>query len=141
MADDPSVEEKLKKLQTQQLEPESEKPDLYKPSKRNRLIRRTVYERFYFLRDEPLRKEAEADWEQADKEYGLVTPEVEVGDWRSVLQLPDAWAAIQAQSQETIERKARPHLIGTEESDEPIQEFCNAVMTYNMNNTGFDYQA
>jgi hypothetical protein len=67
-------------------------------------------------------------------------PEIDPDDWQSHLQLPDAFAAIQSQMQETIERKARPHLTATEESDEPIEEFCNSVMTYNMNNTGYDYQ-
>ena len=142
MATDPSLEEKLKKLQNQEgmLDPEADKISKYKPNKRQRAIRRRVYERFNFLRDDPLRTEAEEDWVTADKEYGMVTPEIDPDDWRANLQLPDAWAAIQAQMQETIERKARPHLLATEESDEPIQEFANSVMTYNMNNTGYDYQ-
>lgn len=135
--------DKLEKLQNQQgmLDPESQDNSKYKPNKRQRAIRRRVYERFYFLRDEPLRAEAEADWETADQEYGMVTPEIDPDDWRSHLELPDSFSAIQTQSQETIERKSRPHLLATEESDEPIQEFANSVITYNMNNTGFDYQA
>ena len=143
MADDSDIARKIEKLQNQQgrLDPEPEKLDLYKPNKRNRAIRRQVYERFYFLRDEPLRGEAEQLWEEADKEYGMVTPQTSEDEWRSNLHLPDAWAAIQAQMQETVERKARPHLVATEESDEPVQEFANSVLAYNMNNTGFDYQA
>ncbi len=112
----------------------------YNPGKRKRAIRRKVYERFYWLRDEGLRQEAEADWETADKEYGMVTETIDPDDWRSHLSLPDAFSAIQTQAQETIERKARPILRGTEESDEPIEQFSNAVLNYNMDNTGFDYQ-
>lgn len=143
MANDKSLEEKLTKLQNQQgmLDPEQQDNSKYKPNKRKRSIRRQVYERFWALRDDPLRKEAEAEWEVADKEFGMVTDEIDPDDWQSHLQLPDAFSAIQTQSQETIERKARPHLIATEESDEPIAEFANSVMTYNMNTTGFDYQA
>lgn len=113
----------------------------YRPNKRRRAIRRQVYARFYDLRDNPARKEAEADWEIADKEYGMVTDEIDPNDWTSHLQLPDAFAAIQTQAQETIERKSRPHLVGTEESDEPIEEFGNAVLNHNMDETGYDYQA
>lgn len=112
----------------------------YNPNKRKRAIRRKVYERFYWLRDEPNRQEQEADWEIADNEYGMVVPTIDPDDWRSHLQLPDSFAAIQTQAQETIERKSRPKLTGTDASDEPAEEFSNAVMNYNMNNTGFDYQ-
>lgn len=139
---DPSLDEKLTKLQNQAalLEPSEQNSSKYKPNKRKRAIRRQVYERFYRLRDDPLRKEAELDWEIADKEYGMVTPEIDPNDWRSHLELPDAFAAIQTQAQETVERKSRPHLVATEESDEPIEQLSNSVLTYNMNNTGFDYQ-
>lgn len=133
---------KLKKLQDQagQLDPKVHDNKKYKPNKRRRAIRRKVYERFYWLRDDGLRREAEADWEMADKEFGMVTPEIDPDDWQSHLQLPDAFAAIQAQAQETIERKSRPSLRGTEESDEPIEEFCNSVINNNMDNTNFDLQ-
>jgi hypothetical protein len=139
---DPSLDEKLTKLQNQEgmLDPEGQDNSKYKPNKRSRQIRRQVYERFYWLRDEPNRVEAEAEWELADKEYTMHVPEIDPNDWQAHLQLPDAFAAIQSQMQETIERKSRPHLTGTEESDEPVEEFCNSVMTYNMNNTGYDYQ-
>jgi hypothetical protein len=112
----------------------------YKPTKQRNDIRRTVYERFYWLRDEPLRQEAELDWEMADKEYAMDFGQIDTTDWRSHLELPDAFAAIQAQMQETIERKARPYLCATEESDEPTAEFANCILEYNMNNTDFDYQ-
>lgn len=140
---DASLDEKLTKLQNQEgmLDPEEQDNSKYAPTKRQRSIRRQVYQRFYQLRDEPARRDAEAEWEIADKEFGMVTEEFDSEDWKSHLQLPDAFSAIQTQSQETIERKSRPHLIGTEESDEPLAEFCNSVITYNMNNTGFDYQA
>lgn len=140
---DLSLDAKLTKLQNQEglLDPQPQDNSKYNPNKRLRAIRRQVYQRYYLIRDDPNRVEAEADWEIADKEFGMVTPEVEIDDWRSHLELPDAFSAIQTQSQETIERKARPVLRATEESDEPIEEFANEVMNYNMSNTGFDYQA
>lgn len=135
------LETKLKKLQDQQgmLNPQPREPNRYKPNKRQRAVRRQVYQRYYWVRDDSLRTEAEADWEIADKEYNMERDSVD-DDWRANLHLPDAFAAIQAQMQETIERKSRPSLTPTEESDEPIAEFANSVLTYNMNNTGYDYQ-
>lgn len=112
----------------------------YRPNQHKSDVRRTVYQRFYWLRNEPLRSAAEKDWELADKEFNMHVPEIDPDDWRSHLELPDAFAAIQAQMQETIERKARPYLSATEESDEPTAEFANCNMEYNMNNTDFDYQ-
>lgn len=140
---DPSIAQKIETLQNNEamLDPDAAIPDTFNPNKRWRAIRRQVYQRWYWLRDASSRLDAEKSWEEADKEYGMVTPIIDPGDWRSHIQLPDAFAAIQSQSQETIERKARPHLTATEESDEPIEQFANAVITYNMNNTGFDYQA
>jgi hypothetical protein len=117
-----------------------QRPDKYNPNKRRRSIRRRVYERFYQMRDDPLRKEAEADWETADLAYGMVTPDIDADDWRANFKLPDAFSAIQTQAQETIERRSRPTLKKTEESDEPVQDLGNAVLTYNMDSTGYDYQ-
>lgn len=138
----PSLDQQLTDIQNQegQLDHKAVDGTKYNPSKRLRRVRRRVYERFYQLRDNPLRAEAEAEWAIADAEYQMPEPQIDEDDWQSHLQLPDAFAAIQAQSQEDIERKARPHLTMTEETDEPIQDFANAVMDYNMNNTGFDYQ-
>jgi hypothetical protein len=138
-----TLEKQRTDLQNQQgkLDPKMESPISYNPNKRQRAIRRQVYERFYLLQGDTRRKEAEDEWEIADKEFGLVTDEVDPNDWHSHLQLPDAFSAIQTQSQETVERKSRPHLQATEETDEPIQEFGNAVLTHNMNTTGYDYQA
>ncbi len=136
------IQKKLEDMQmkTDATEAQSPSTDKYRPNKRMRKIRRQVYERFYWLRDEPLRAEAESDWETADKEYGMVIPEIDPDDWQSHLQLPDAFAAIQSQAQETIERKSRPSLRATEESDEPIEHLANSVINYNMDNTGYDYQ-
>ncbi len=139
MAND-TLDVKLQNLQNEQLEQTSSENLKYRPNKRQRSIRRTVYNRYHALRDDPLRREAEADWEIADKEYEMYIPEIDPDDWRSHLQLPDAFSAIQTQMQETIERKDRPCLNATEESDEPTEELANASLTYNMNNTDFDYQ-
>lgn len=136
----------------------------YAPGKKEREVRRQVYIRYYQMRDNDWRNEAEQEWEMADKEYTLwssidsefVTTTQQQGqtfnttftnptipdpdDTRSRLKLPDSFAAIQSHMQETVGRKSRPTLIGTESSDEPVEEFANTVMNYSMNNTSFDYQ-
>lgn len=140
--DDTELSKKLEKLQNNAglLDPDKQDNSKYKPNKRKRAIRRQVYERFYFLRDEPNRADAEAQWELGDKEQAMHFDPPDPNDWRADLHLPDSFAAIQAQEQERIQRKSRPGLDATEESDEPIAELGNAVLTYNMDNTGFDYQ-
>lgn len=137
----------------------------YSPTnKQEREVRRQTYYRYYQMRDNDWRSEAEREWEMADKEYQLwvsdealssMTTQGSAGnqfsytyatqniadpdETRSHLKLPDAFAAIQSHMQETIARKSRPTLTGTESSDEPIQEFANSVLNFNMNNTNFDY--
>ena len=135
------IKGELEKLQQRQLETETVK---YKQktnfNKKERQVRRMVYGRYYAMRDNPLRADAEKDWEDADKEFKMYVPDIDPDDWRSYLQLPDSFSAIQTQMQETIERKSRPNLVAVEDSDEPIAEFSNAVMNYNMDCTGYDYQ-
>lgn len=137
----------------------------YNPSnKQEREVRRQTYIRYYQMRDNDWRSEAEREWEMADKEYQLwissealssMTTQGSTGnqfsytyatqniadpdETRSHLKLPDAFAAIQSHMQETINRKSRPTLTGTNSSEEPVQEFANSVMNYSMNNTNFDY--
>lgn len=136
----------------------------YPSNKKEREVRRQTYIRFYQMRDNDWRSEAEREWEMADKEYQLwmsdtayqnMTTQVTTGnqfnytyptqnigdpdETRSHLKLPDAFASIQSHMQETIARKSRPTLTGTESSDEPREEFANSIMNYNMNNTNYDY--
>lgn len=136
----------------------------YTPNKKEREVRRQVYIRYYEMRDNPWRTDAEREWEMADKEYQLwrddtatftsttqqegssytyttaTTMIPDPDDTRSRLKLPDAFAAIQSHMQETVQRKSRPTLSITNTSNEPKQEFCNDILNYNMNNTNFDYQ-
>lgn len=142
MATNSSLDAELTQIQNQEgkLDPKPVINGAYNPNKRRRAIRRQVYARWYWLKSEPARVEAEAQWEIADKEWNMYETPKEDDDWHSDLHLPDAFAAIRTQSQETIERKTRPSLSATEESDEPIKEFANAVINHNMNVTGFDYQ-
>lgn len=109
-------------------------------SKRMRAVRRKVYERKTDMESYQDRLDAEADWEYADKQAEIYHPDIDERDWRAHLNLPDSFAAIQAQAQETIERKSRPLLERVEDEDKDIEEFQNAVMTHNMDVTGFDYQ-
>src|SRR6266513_3145504 len=107
MADDPSLEAKLQQLQNNEalLDPEVQDNSPYQPNKRKRAVRRQVYQRFYYLRDEPSRVEAEKDWELADKEFRMYFDAPDPDSWQSDLHLPDAFATIQTQEQERIERR------------------------------------
>lgn len=109
-------------------------------NKDEREARRLVWNRYLAMRDDPERKKAESQWSDGYADFEGYVPPLEEGDWRSNLKLPDAFAGIQAQMQETIERKSRPTLHGVEISDQSIAEFNNALMNYNMDKTGFDYQ-
>jgi hypothetical protein len=112
----------------------------YRPNKKQREVRRIVYERFAAMRDDPIRKEEEEHWDRADKAYMQWMPDREADDWRSHLVLPDAFSAIQSNAQETIERRSRPILESVEASDLAREQFCNDVMKYSMDRTGFDYE-
>lgn len=112
----------------------------YDPGKKQRDIRRRVWERYEYMRDDPLRKEAEKDWENADKAFMQWMPQRELGDWRSHIVLPDSFSGVQAHMQETIDRRSRPILESVENSDLDIESFVNSIMKWSMDRTGFDYE-
>lgn len=113
---------------------------VYKPNKQERKMRSLIWDRFTRMRDDTLRKEAEMDWEEADKKMRMWRPERDPDDWRADLRLPDAFAAVQTHLQETIGMKIRPGLKPQEGSDTPLSFFGNGIMTHNMDRTGFDLE-
>lgn len=113
----------------------------YRPkNKREREIRRRIFDRYTAMRDDPIRKEAEEDWEHGDKMYRMWTPEREEDDWRADLRLPDGFAAIQTYLQETIDLKFRPTLAPLDATDEPVEHLVNTIFHYNMEQTKFDHE-
>lgn len=114
--------------------------DNYQPNKNERDVRRRIWTRYNAMKDDPLRKDAEAEWDLADIMYRQWVQTPDADDWRTNLVLPDAFAGIQAQMQETIDRKSRPILRRVEDSDEALEEFGNAILTHNMDRTDFDLQ-
>lgn len=112
----------------------------YNPGKREREIRRIIWLRLYAMQLDPLRKWAENDWVAADQSFRMWVPDGAPDDWRADLRLPDAFAAVQAQMQETIDRKSRPSLARVTDSDKGLEAYANAIMRYSMDRTGFDFQ-
>jgi hypothetical protein len=112
----------------------------YKPNKPERKLRSHIWDRYSRMRDDSLRKEAEVDWEQADKKTRLWRPERDPDDWRADIRLPDTFAAVQTHQQETINMKIRPAIKPQEGSDTPLAWYQNSIFTWNMDRTGFDLE-
>lgn len=119
---------------------ESTAVDSYRPNKKERRVRREVWDRYTAMQADQRRNEAESEWDYADKVFVQWQADPDADDWRAHLQMPDAFAAIQAQMQETIERKSRPLLKGIEDSDKGKEDFNNAILKYNLDRTNFDYE-
>ncbi len=111
----------------------------YTPNKKQRESRRKVWTRYQAMSSNQFRKEAEIEWDHADKNFRQWSPPRQIGDWRADLTLPDAFAGVQAQMQETIDRKSRPRLIRVEDSDMGKEEFANSIINFSMDRTDFDY--
>ncbi len=112
----------------------------YKPSKLERKKRAHIMDRYRRMRDDPLRKEAEEDWDRGDKFYRLWRPKRDADDWRADIRLPDAFASIQTHLQETIGMKIRPGLKPHEGSDTALAFWANSIMSYNLDRTSFDLE-
>lgn len=116
-------------------------PEFYKPkNKQEREARRRAWQRYETMRDDPIRKEAEEQWERADKQFAQWSPAREYGDWRSNITLPDAFAAVQSHMQETIDRRGRPYLEQVDASDYIRETFSNHIFNFSMDRTNFDYE-
>jgi hypothetical protein len=125
--------------QLDQLEQNSE--NYYKPkNKKERIARRLVWDRYRTMRDDPLRKEAEEQWDRGDKMFLQWSEGRHDGDWRAHVTLPDGFAAVQTHMQETIERRSRPILKPVEVTDTALELFGNCILNHNMDTTGYDYQ-
>jgi hypothetical protein len=84
------------------------------------------------MRSDGNRTDAEADWDLGDQMFGQTIPTPDADDWRAHLVLPDAFSAVQAHMQETIDRNSRPYLRRVEDSDRDIETFQNAILTHNL---------
>ena len=113
----------------------------YRPPKKEREIRAKIAERFAAMRDDPIRKEAEREWELGDKMYTMWAPERDPDDWRADIILPDGFSAIQSHMQETIDLRPRPHLEGVESSDADLEKFNDHIFQFGMDKTDFDAES
>lgn len=114
----------------------------YRPSsKKDRDARRRVFDRFLKMRDDPIRKEAEREWELGRKMYRMWAPERAADDWGADVILPDGFSAIQTHMQETIDARFRPMLEGVESSDEVLANYNNLIFQHGMDVTEFDAEA
>lgn len=113
----------------------------YRPNAKDRKIRAHVIDRFRRMRDDPIRREAEQDWDRGDKYYRLWRPERDEDDWRADIRLPDAFAAIQTHLQETVGMKIRPGLKPHEGSDTALAFWSNSIMTSNLDRTHYDLES
>jgi hypothetical protein len=111
----------------------------YKPtSKKDRDARRRIFDRFLKMRDDPIRQEAEREWELGRKMYRMWAPERAADDWGADVILPDGFSAIQTHMQETIDARFRPMLEGVESSDEILARYNDSIFQHGMDVTEFD---
>lgn len=111
----------------------------YKPAnKKERDARRRIYERYCAMRDDPIRKEAEREWELGRKMYRMWAPDRSEDEWGADVILPDGFSAIQTHMQETIDARFRPLLEGVESSDEVLSTYNNLIFQHAMDTTEFD---
>lgn len=111
----------------------------YKPANKvDRDSRKRIFDRFKVMRDDPIRKEAEKEWELGRKMVRMWAPDKSEVDWGADVILPDGFAAIQTYLQETIDARFRPVLDGVESSDEQMAFFNNSIFQHAMDTTEFD---
>lgn len=114
----------------------------YRPkTKEDRAERRDTWDRIQAMKNDPLRAEAEKQWDLGDKMYRMWAPERDQRDWRADIILPDAFSAVQSHMQETVNLRPRPLIKGVEAQDAPLEQFASTVFNFAMDNTEFDQES
>jgi hypothetical protein len=113
----------------------------YRPrTKEDRTERRETWERIQAMKNDPLRAEAEKQWDLGLKMYRMWAPERDQRDWRADIVLPDGFSAVQSHMQETVTLRPRPLIKGVEAQDAPLEQFASTVFNFAMDNTEFDQE-
>jgi len=113
----------------------------YRPkNKEDSELRRRIWDRYQDMKSDPLRIEAEKQWDLGDKMYRMWSPKRDPKDWRADIALPDAFSAVQSHMQETINLRPRPIIKSTDSSDAPLERFASSVFNYAMDVTEFDQE-
>lgn len=113
----------------------------YRPrTKEDRKERRETWDRICAMKNDPLRAEAEKQWDLGLKMYRMWAPERDQRDWRADIILPDGFSAVQSHMQETVTLRPRPIIKGVEAQDAPLEQFASTVFNFAMDNTEFDQE-
>lgn len=113
----------------------------YRPgNKEDTSMRSKIFDRFKEMENDPLRKEAEKQWDLGEKMYRMWAPERDARDWRADIRLPDGFSAVQSHMQETITNRHRPVIKGVESQDAPLEQFASTVFNFAMDKTEFDQE-
>jgi hypothetical protein len=112
----------------------------YKPTDAEEKILENVYTRYSAMKNNTARTDAEADWDEADKQYKAEVTALDSDDYRTNLNKPIVFATIETELQETIERNSRPRTRPREYTDFARASFANDVLDYSFDIGKFDYQ-
>lgn len=112
----------------------------YRPSRKESPLRRQIWDRFNAMKRDPLRLEAEKQWDLGMKMYRMWAPERDQRDWRADIVLPDGFSAVQSYLQETIVNRHRPVIRGVQQNDSPLEQFMSSIFNFALDTTEFDQE-
>jgi len=124
---------------TEKLEKEAEEP-ADQPTEEEDKYLQQVYERFKAMRDAQSRQDAQTRWDDGDKAYEAYVASLDEDDYRTNINKPIAFAIIETELQETIDRKPRPKVDPREAGDKNQVHLINATMKYSFDVGDFDYE-
>lgn len=113
----------------------------YRPrTKEDRQERRETWDRIQAMKNDPLRAEAEKQWDLGLKMYRMWAPDRDSRDWRADIILPDGFSAVMSHNQETVTLRPRPVIQGVQSQDAPLEQFASTVLKFALDNTEFDQE-
>ena len=102
---------------------------IYKPSKEEQEIRSMVYQRFYDMRDAQSRKDAETEWDEAEKAWRAFNTESS-DDWQSDYYIPLTTSVVESILSEFVDQRIRPLILPRGAEDEPKAMVMQHIFEY-----------
>ena len=103
----------------------------YRPNKKEEELLGYVYDRYYNMKDNPQRQEAEEEWDKGEKAWDQFSKESEdLEEWQANYYVPMTTAVVESILSEMVDQSPRPIILPRASEDKPKATVMRHVFDY-----------
>lgn len=103
----------------------------YKPSEKEEDLISHVYKRYYSMKDNPQRQDAEKEWDKGEKAWDQFCKEDEdLDDWQADYYVPQTTAIVESILSEMVDQSPRPIILPRAAEDKPKATVMRHIFDY-----------